>query len=188
MPIAKLVSDYEQLLNYEFEFELENNNKITLVFEEKYLKHLLGFQNIDPLFRFSGSKIYDNLKSGKFTIINESNLLLNSNIYKNKKVIDKIMNFPLVKSQLFSPINNQNLIDFDKLKVSPSSNQGSEFLFHFESTDNTTRYHLGISKDSTSQLYFPRSFFIEKDKRKDSYVVNQVELKIKKINRKNKNK
>lgn len=187
MPITKVISDYEQLKEYKFEIELEDDNKLSLVFEEENLKHLLGFQNITPLKKHAGHKIYNDLKSGKINIINDSNLSLNNKVYKNKNVIEKINSFPFVKSQLFSPIGSESfLINFDKLKVSSTCQQGSDYLFHFESVDSITRYHLGISLDSDTNYYFPRSFFIEKNNRKDKYIENQIEIKIRRITRQKK--
>lgn len=184
MPIAKVISDYEQLKEYEFKIELENGKIISLIFAEENLKHLLGFQNIKPLKEHASYKIYNDLKSGKFNIINDSNLSLNNKIYKNKNVIEKINSFPFVKSQLFSPVTIESfLINFDKLKVSSTCQQGSDYLFHFESADSISRYHLGISLDTNKNSFFPRSFFIEKDNRRDKYIQNQIEIKIKRITR-----
>lgn len=187
MLTSNLINSYEQLLAYSFEIELENSKIIALIFDKKNLKHLIGFQNIVQFKKNKGAQIYNKIKNRKITIVGDKIIHETSNDKLEKindtNSVDKIKKFPEIKSCLFS--HNQekdNLIEFDKMKVSHSTLQGSEYLLHIES--ESERYHLGISFDSNLNYYFPRSFFIEKGNRKDRYIEDQKKIIIKKITRK----
>lgn len=187
MLTSNLINSYEQLLAYSFEIELEDSKIITLLFDKKNLKHLIGFHNIDTFSKRKGSQIYSGIKNRKITIDGDQIIYKTTNDklvkINNINSIDKITKFPEMKSYLFSQNQEKDkIIEFDKSIVSYTCLQGSEYLLHLESGNE--RYHLGISFDLDLNYYFPKSFLIEKGTRKDRYIKDQKKIAISKITRK----
>ena len=73
---------------------------------------------------------------------------------------------------------------FDNKRVNPRVKIESEILF-YNKYENAV-IHLGIDKNEKEDLYYPRTFFVEKlgkDNVEDIYTVNQIKITVEKEKR-----
>jgi hypothetical protein len=149
-------------------FELEDNNIIKLEFLDINLCHLMGFQHIVP---YKLNKFYSG-ENGYMGIFNEEitiKKLRSINEQKFARDKDKILCF----SYLYQLLRKCKIIKFDRSKN--HSKISCEFILHDSQYER--RIHLGIEKDEKRGVYYPRTFFIERENG-ERFIINQESLKI----------
>jgi hypothetical protein len=149
-------------------FELEDNNIIKLEFLDINLCHLMGFQHIVP---YKLNKFYSG-ENGYMGIFNEEitiKKLRSINEQKFARDKDKILCF----SYLYQLLRKCKIIKFDRSKN--HSKISCEFILHDSQYER--RIHLGIEKDEKRGVYYPRTFFIERENG-ERFIINQQSLKI----------
>jgi len=149
-------------------FELEDRNIIKLEFLDVNLCHLLGFQHIVP---YKLDKFYGG-ENGYLGIYNEQitiKKLRSINEQKFARDKDKILCF----SSLYQLLRQSKIIKFDRNKI--HSKISCEFILYDSKFER--RIHLGIEKDEKRGVYYPRTFFIERENG-ERFVLNQESLKI----------
>ncbi len=150
-------------------FELENKEVIRLEFLDVNLCHLMGFQHIVPykLKKFySGENGYMGIFNGEITI----KKLRSIDERKFSRDKDKILCF----SYIYQLLRQCEIIRFSN--ITGHSKISCEFLLY--DTHYERRIHLGIEKDEKRDVYYPRTFLVERENG-DRFVVNQEYLKIK---------
>lgn len=153
-------------------FEMEDGNIIKLEFLDVNLCHLLGLQHIVP---YKLDKFYGG-ENGYLGIFNEQitiKKLRSINEQKFARDKDKILCF----SFLYQLLRQCKVIKFDRNKI--HSKISCEFILYDSKFER--RIHLGIEKDEKRGVYYPRTFFIERENG-ERFVLNQENLKI--VNRK----
>ena len=149
-------------------FELEDETTVRLEFLDVNLCHLMGFQHIVP---YKLKKYYSG-ENGYLGIVNETitiKKLRSINERRFSKDKDKILCF----SYIYKLLRNCEIIRFNN--IISDSKISCEFLLydsHYE-----RRIHLGIEKDEKRGVYYPRTFFVERDNGK-KFIINQEHLKI----------
>lgn len=149
-------------------FEMEDNNIIKLEFLDVNLCHLMGFQHIVP---YKLNKFYSG-ENGYMGIFNEEitiKKLRSINEQKFARDKDKILCF----SYLYQLLRKCKIIKFDRSKN--HSKISCEFILHDSQYER--RIHLGIEKDEKRDVYYPRTFFIERENG-ERFIINQESLKI----------
>lgn len=149
-------------------YELDDGNIIRLEFLDVNLCHLLGLQHIVP---YKLDKFYGG-ENGYLGILNENitiKKLRSINEQRFARGKDKILCF----SFLYQLLRQCKIIKFDKNKN--RSKISCEFILHDSKFER--RIHLGIEKDEKRGVYYPRTFFIERENG-DRFVVNQESFKI----------
>ena len=149
-------------------FELEDKTVIKLEFLDVNLCHLMGFQHIVP---YKLKKYYSG-ENGYLGIVNENitiKKLRSIDERKFSKDKDKILCF----SYIYQLLKQCEIIRFDKIES--SSKISCEFLLYDSNYER--RIHLGIEKDEKRGVYYPRTFFVERDNG-DRFIINQEHVKI----------
>ena len=99
---------------------------------------------------------------------------------KFQSVKAKFVYFYLLPDLIEQPI----AVLFDNKRVNPRVKIESEILF-YNKYENAV-IHLGIDKNEKEDLYYPRTFFVEKlgkDNVEDIYTVNQIKITVEKEKR-----
>jgi len=149
-------------------FQLENKNIIKLEFLDVNLCHLMGFQHIVPykLKKFySGENGYMGVLNGNITI-KKLRSIDERKFSRNK---DKILCF----SFLYQLLRHCEIIRFNN--ITGNSKVTCEFILY--DTHYERRIHLGIEKDEKREIYYPRTFIVERDN-SDRFIINQEYMKI----------
>ncbi len=149
-------------------FQLENKSVIQLEFLDVNLCHLMGLQHIVPYRSqkfYSGENGYMGIINGDITI----SKLRSIDAWKFSRDKDKILCF----SYLYQLLRHCEIIRFNK--VTANSKISCEFILY--DTKYERRIHLGIEKDENREMYYPRSFMVEREN-SDRFIFNQEYLKI----------
>ena len=153
-------------------FEMEDNNIIKLEFLDVNLCHLMGFQHIVP---YKLEKFYGG-ENGYMGVFNEQITIKKLRSIDERKFArdkDKILCF----SYLYQLLRKCKIIKFDKSKN--HSKISCEFILYDSQYERSI--HLGIEKDEKRGVYYPRTFFIERESGQ-RFIINQESVNI--INRK----
>lgn len=149
-------------------FQLESKEIIELEFLDVNFCHLMGFQHIVPykLKKFYGGENgYMGVFNGDITI-HKLRSMDERKFARNK---DKILCF----SFLYKLLRHCEIIKFNN--VVGQSKVTCEFILY--DTQYERRIHLGIEKDEKREIYYPRTFIVERDN-SDRFIINQVYMKI----------
>lgn len=151
-----------------YTFQLENKDIIKLEFLDVNFCHLMGFQHIVPykLKKFYGGENgYMGVLNGDITIYK----LRSMDERKFARNKDKILCF----SFLYKLLRHCEIIRFNN--VIGQSKVTCEFILY--DTQYERRIHLGIEKDEKRDIYYPRTFIVERDN-SDRFITNQECIKI----------
>ena len=125
---------------------------------------------------YRGHKGWNNIENGEIDFKHLKNL----NKKKFQSVKAKFVYFYLLPDLIEQPI----AVLFDNKRVNPRVKIESEILF-YNKYENAV-IHLGIDKNEKEDLYYPRTFFVEKlgkDNVEDIYTVNQIKITVEKEKR-----
>jgi hypothetical protein len=149
-------------------FQLENKKIIKLEFLDVNLCHLMGFQHIVP---YKSIKFYSG-ENGYMGVFNEDITIKKLRSIDERKFSrdkDKILCFSFLY-QLLRPceiIKFNNIVGHSKITC--------EFILY--DTQYERRIHLGIEKDEKREIYYPRTFIVERGN-SDRFIINQESMKI----------
>lgn len=156
---------------------------IKLKFDEKSFCHLLGLETIakgsvkyKEISEYRGHKGWNNIENGEI----DFKRLKDLNKKKFQSVKAKFVYFYLLPDLIEQPM----AVLFDNKRVNPRVKIESEILF-YNKYENAV-IHLGIDKNEKDDLYYPRTFFVEKlgkDNVEDIYTVNQIKIIVEKEKR-----
>lgn len=125
---------------------------------------------------YRGHKGWNNIENGEIDFKHLKNL----NKKKFQSVKAKFVYFYLLPDLIEQPM----AVLFDNKRVNPRVKIESEILF-YNKYENAV-IHLGIDKNEKEDLYYPRTFFVEKlgkDNVEDIYTVNQIKITVEKEKR-----
>ncbi|MBS5619792.1 PBECR4 domain-containing protein [Eubacterium sp.] len=160
-----------------------DKGRIKLKFNKESFCHLLGLETIakgsvkyKEISEYRGHKGWNNIENGEIDFKHLKNL----NKKKFQSVKAKFVYFYLLPDLIEQPM----AVLFDNKRVNPRVKIESEILF-YNKYENAV-IHLGIDKNEKEDLYYPRTFFVEKlgkDNVEDIYTVNQIKITVEKEKR-----
>lgn len=173
LSLGVLLNFYEECLSdtlFVFELDYLEQPTIRLHFSKDNLCHLLGFQHIfegEPnASNYSGFSGYNLIKNRTITI----NSLKQQHLRENyKKHRERVLYFAFI----YQLIKNPTTILFSKELAKFETNIETEFILY--DNKNNRYLHLGLDKHEGTNIYFPRTFFVRKNK---AFIENQKEINI----------
>ncbi|MEW9701296.1 PBECR4 domain-containing protein [Paenibacillus sp. SI8] len=148
-----LAEFYEQLLcNRIFHYKVRHKvGEIKLHFKTSDLPHLLGIHKIKTGSTHRGKRGFPALKSGNLTLLD----LKRANEGNYVRIIYRILHFPFI---------NQLMYDPEAIIFRPDLAQSTidaEFMFY--NTYSGRVLHLGIKRETSTDLYIPVTFLERKN-------------------------
>jgi hypothetical protein len=158
-----------------FIYNLEDNNKLKLSFQETHLLHILGAQHILGE-KYKASKFNDKINDDKMTF----ELLEAKNNIVFNDFTDRFLSF----SNLYHLLTNCSLIYFDKdtYKKTKSSKEESQMDFtHILYTDlESKKIHAGLDTFNKGHSFYCKSLLVTSTKN-DKIICDQTPIPISSI-------
>lgn len=175
---------YPFIYHYTLNDDKGYSKEIELRFNIENFCHLLGIESIvrrsvsrNTLCEYRGEKGWENIKAGKLDILHLKSI--DMKMFKCMKA--KFVYFYILPTLIAEPL----AVEYDRLKVIPSTEIDCEILlFHKADKDNAI-IHLGLTLNAEHTYYVPRTFFVEKvdEKSKDIYISQQRPIDVSIVNR-----
>ena len=172
----KLIADYYEsyLMDKVFSYRLENNKNIELHFKKDHLCHLIAIHKFSPERKldhlYHGFKGFDRLIAEEITF--ESLKSIDKKKFKDYR--ERMQFFPFT----YRLLKTCDSVYFDKNNVSGNGSCRIDAKMLLYAEFDKKILHLGIDLENSGDKYFPRSFFLAREKQKDKYIKNQISVKI----------